>query len=132
MVDQIETGPVVARGQVRLGDRLADGVGQALSERARAHLDPWRNAVLGMTGRDAAPLPELLDLLQGQIVARQVQQAIQQHRTMPGREHEPIAIEPLRMGRVVTQMPGPEHVGHGAAPIGKPGVAAVGLFDRVD
>jgi len=140
MVDQVETGAVVARGQVRFGNRFADRIGKSLSQRAGAHLDPRGQPVLGMTGRDAAPLPKLLDLFQRQIVARQVQQTIQQHRAVSGREHEAVAIEPLRMGRVVTEVTGPEHVGHGGGAHRQPGVPAVGLLhgiyrkeaDRID
>ena len=56
--------------------------------------DAGGHVPLGMPGRFAAPLAETLDLVQRQIVAGQVQQAVEQHRTVAGRKHEAVAIEP--------------------------------------
>ena len=46
--------------QAALGDGHADAVGEALAERPGRRLDAGRQAVLGMAGRDAAPLAERL------------------------------------------------------------------------
>ena len=48
-----------ARAQVLLGDRDADRVADALTERTGRDLDTLRVAVLGVTGRARAPLAEL-------------------------------------------------------------------------
>ena len=98
---------VVDRGQVRLGDRQADAVAEPLAERAGRHLDPGRVVVLGMPGRPASELPERPQVVEGEVVARQVQQRVEQGRTVAGREHEPVAVEPVGVGRVEAQVARP-------------------------
>ena len=55
---------VVGGCQVGLGDGQADTIREALAERSGGQLDAWRQAVLGVTGRLAAPLPEVFDLVE--------------------------------------------------------------------
>ena len=64
MIDDLVTWAVVARGQMTFRDRHADAIGESLAKRAGGGLDTRRQAALGMTGRDAAPLAELFDLFQ--------------------------------------------------------------------
>ena len=54
VVDDLVAGAVEARGQHALGERHADGVGDALAERAGRDLDAGRVAVLGVAGRRAS------------------------------------------------------------------------------
>jgi hypothetical protein len=49
--------------------RHAHSVGEALAQRAGGDLDARRVSVLGMARRAGAPLPEVADLVQGQVVA---------------------------------------------------------------
>jgi hypothetical protein len=49
-----------------------------------------------MPRRLAAPLPEALDLGERQVISREVQQRVQQRGAVTRRQHEAIAIEPLR------------------------------------
>ena len=125
-------GAVVRGGQVRFGDRQADAVGEALAERAGGQLDAGRQAVLGVAGRLAAPLAEALQVVERQVVAGQVQQAVQQHAAVAGGEREPVAVGPLRVARVVAQEARPQHVGHRRRAERQPGMAAVGLLHGVD
>ena len=104
VVDDGEARTVVSGGELRLGDRHADGVRQPLAERARRHLDARRVSALRMPGCLAIPLAELLDVVERQIVAGQMQQAVEQHRAVTGRQHEAIAIEPVWIARVVLQL----------------------------
>ncbi len=64
VIDDVEAGAVVARRQLRFGHRHSHAVAEALTERARRHLDSRCYAALGMTRRDAAPLAKPLDLLE--------------------------------------------------------------------
>ena len=50
---------------------------------------------------------------------------------MAGREHEAIAIEPARIGGIVAEMPGPEHVGEGSERHRSAGVARVRLLNGI-
>ncbi len=97
MVDHRMAVAVVARRQVRLADRHADRVRQALAERAGGDFDARRVAVLGMSRRLAAPLAELLEVVQREVVAGDEQQAVQQCRAVAGGEHETVAVGPVRI-----------------------------------
>src|SRR5579864_3100071 len=88
---------VIGSRQVRFRDRQTDAVGEALAEWSSRELNAWRQAILRMTGCPATPLAELLDLLERQVVSGEVQQAVQQHASVPGRKHETIAVGPLRV-----------------------------------
>ncbi len=127
-----EAGGLAEAGrEVLAGDRHADRVPGALPERPGGHLDARRVAVLGMPRREAAPLPEALELVERQVVARQVKQRVEQHAAMPSREHEPVAPRPRRVGRVVTQVPRPEDVRHRSGAHREAGMARLGLLDGV-
>ena len=76
---------VVARREMRLADRHADRIGQPLAERSGRHLDAGRVATLGMARRLAAPLAKLPEVVERQVVAGDVQQAVKQRRAMASR-----------------------------------------------
>ena len=84
-----------------------------------------------MTGRYAAPLPEMFQFIQRQVVAGQMQQGIEQRGPCP-----PERMKRSRPGhdgitRIVAQVTSPDGVCHRGAPIGKPGVTGIGLLDSV-
>ena len=98
---------VIARGEVRFGDRHADGVGETLTERAGGDFDARRMFALRVAGRLAAPLPKKLDVVEGEVVTGDVQQAIKQSRAVAGGEDEAVAVGPRRVGRVVLEVARP-------------------------
>ncbi len=80
-----------------LGHGEADRGRQPLTQRAGRRLDPLGVAVFGMARRDRAPLAEVADLVQRHLLEPgQVQQRVKQHRPMPGRQDEAVAVEPVR------------------------------------
>ena len=87
---------------------------------------------LGVPRRLAAPLAELLQIVERDVVAGEVEQRVQQHRAVAGRQHEAIAIEPQRRARIVPEVALPQHVRHRCAAQRQPGVARVRLLDRID
>ena len=109
---------VVAEARIHqpFGERHADCRGDALPERPGGGLDARRVAILGMSRRLRSPLPEGLELVRRHaLVARQVQQRIQQHRAMAGGQHKTIAIRPRRVGRIEFEEPRKQNgsdVGH--------------------
>jgi hypothetical protein len=121
-----EAGP-----QVRFGDGHADAVGEALTEWPGGDLDAGGVTVLRMAGGPGAPLPELLDVVERQAVAAQVEHGVQQHRGMAGGEDEPVPVGPPRVGGVVAHDPGEEHVGERSQRHGGSRMAGVGLLDGV-
>ena len=75
--------------------------------------------MLGMARADTAQLPEAPDVLQrhrqravggGSLHLGQVQERVQEHRGVPGRQDEPVAVQPRRIVNVVTQRVVPQRV----------------------
>jgi hypothetical protein len=56
-------------------------------------------------------LAEMADFVDRQVVARQVQQRIQEHRAVAVRQHEPVAVGPVRIRRIVFEVVAPQHFG---------------------
>ena len=53
----------------------------------------------GWPGRPAAPLAERLEVVERQVVAGQVQQAVEQRAAVAGRQDEAVAVGPVRIAR---------------------------------
>ena len=119
-------------GEEALGERHADRVGEPLAERPGGHLDAGREAPLGMPGGAAAELAKMLQLVQRHVgIAEQVQEPVEQHRAVPVRQDEAVAVGPVRRQRIKPQKLGEQHrrdVGH---PHRHAGVTRFGLFDGV-
>jgi hypothetical protein len=125
---------VVAHGQHGLRERHADGVSDALPERAGRDLDARDRVLaleLGVPGRPGAPLPELLQVVEREVVAGEVQRRVLEDARVAGREHEAVAVGPVRIGRVVSHALAVEDIGDGRERHGGSRVAGVGLLDRV-
>ena len=68
-----------------------------------------------MSGSDAPPLAELLQLFHG-VAATECEHRIEHRRHMTGVEEESVAGDPKRISRVIDQMTREEHIGEvGAA-----------------
>src|SRR5580700_11098857 len=95
-------------------DRHADAVAAALAERSGRGLDAGGMAVFRMAWGDAVELPEILDVVEAHrrtigdalpvdaAHLGEVQQRIEQHAGVAGRQYEAVAVGPERIGRVVT------------------------------
>src|SRR5690606_21568465 len=132
VVYDLEAGPVVTRGQVRLGEGHADGGRDALAERPRGRLYAHRMAVLRMPWCAAVPLSVALQLLHGQVVAREVEQRVLQHRAVPGGLDVAVAVRPPRLRRVVAHGVDVEDVAHGGRAHRHAGVTVAGCLRGVD
>ena len=92
-------------GEVMLGHRHADGVGNALAKRPCRGLDPAGMAGFRMACGDRAKLPEIADLIHGHVfIAGQVQQGVDQHRAVASRQDKPVTIRPVRCRRIELQV----------------------------
>ena len=109
VIEDREIGFVVMRRQPALGDRHAHRIAAPLPQRAGRRLHARGVAIFGMPRRLRSELPEILDVLQahrglaGRLAvpinlfdAGEVQQRVEQHRGMADREHEAVAIGPIR------------------------------------
>ena len=131
VVDDLEARAVELLGEELLRERHPHRVRETLSERPGRRLDAGSDAVLGMARSLRVQLPEALQLLHGQVVAREVQQRVLEHRAVAVREHETVAVRPVRIPRVVAQVPAPEHLGDLGHPHRHAGMTGVGLLHRV-
>ena len=107
VIDQI----VAEHGvEVALGDRHADRHREALAERPGGRLDAVEQEILGMAGAGRAELAEARDLLDRRLrVAGQMEQRVDQHRAVAGRQDEAVAVGPVRVGGIVLQIFGQQH-----------------------
>ena len=76
-------------------------------------------------------LPEVPQLLHRQVVAGQMQQRVLQHRAVAVGKHEAVAIEPVRIGRVVRKVPTPQRDRNLRHAHRHAGMAGVGLLHRI-
>ena len=111
VIDDVEAVAVEARREHLFGERHADRIGETLAERTGRRLDAGRFARFGMSRGLRMQLAEMLDLVDRQVVAGQMQQRVLQHRAVAVRQHEAIAVGPLRILRVVAEEIVPEHFG---------------------
>ncbi len=131
VVDQLRA---EAPGQHALGQRHAHRIGEPLAQGARGGLDARRVAELGVARGPAAELPEALELLDRHLrIAGEVEERIEQHRAVPVREHEAVAVRPVRMRRIELQKSlekDRRHIGHAHRHAGMPGVRLLHRIHR--
>ena len=98
MVDERVAGPIEAGRQVGLGHRETDPVGEALTERAGGRPRPRRSG--GSRGGRASGCPTggSCEDRRAEVVAGQVEQRVEQHRSVARGEDEAVAIEPAGVG----------------------------------
>ena len=119
------------RRQVRLRDREPDGVADPLAQRSGGDLDPRRDAVLRVPGRPAVPLAELLDVVEREVVPREVERAVEQHRGVARGEDEAVAVGPGRVRGIVPQVTGEEQPDQRRQRHGRAGMTGVRALHRV-
>ena len=131
VVDNLVTFTVELRSQHLLGDRHAHGIGNALPQRAGGGFNARGVAVFRVARRFAVQLTEVLDVVNADVVASQVQQRVDQHRAVTVGQHEAVAVGEIRVGRVVLQVVAPQHFGDIRHTHGRTGVAAVGFLHGI-
>src|SRR5436190_22055676 len=99
VVDDRIIRPIEKRAEQRFTYRHADRISDTLSEWTRRRFDSRRVTVFRMTGSFALPLTELLDVVECQLISREIENTVDEHRCMAGRENESIAIEPVGITR---------------------------------
>ena len=140
MVDDGKFWLVENGSEMCFGDRHADRHAHAGAQRSRRGLDALRVAVFGMAGRQGAVLTKVLEVVERQTVAEEVQQGIEHGGAVPGGEDEAVAIRPLRVLAAVFHVVCPKLVGDRRCAERQPGVTGVRLLhgvrrkdaDRVD
>jgi hypothetical protein len=113
------------------GHREADGVRDALAERAGRDLDAGRVVVLGVTRRLAAPGAQALEVVERHGVAGQVQLDVLREARVSAREDEAVASCPVRIAGVVAHELLVVQVGHRGQAHRGAGVAVADLLHGV-
>ena len=131
VIDDVEPRAIVACCQMGFGDRHADAVAKALTERTGCCLHAGRVAALGMPGRAAAPLAKLLDLVEWHIVAGQMEHAVKQHGSMARRKDETITIRPRRVLRIMFKKARPQNIRSRRETHGRARMTGVGFLHGV-
>ena len=138
VVEHGVAGAVVVGGEPLGGDRHADGVAAALAEGAGGRLDAGGHVMLGMARADAVELAKLLDLVEGHgrrsarpADAGEMDQRIEEHRRMAAGEHEPVAVGPGGIGRVIAEEVLPDREGDRSQGHRRAWMAALGGLDGV-
>ncbi|RMT21917.1 hypothetical protein ALP52_05981 [Pseudomonas amygdali pv. mori] len=98
-------------GEGFLGSGKTDGVGKPLTQWASGGFNAWGIAKLGVTRCAAVQLTEVFQVVDGQVVAGQVQQRIDQHRTMAVGHDETVTVSERGVCRVVFEIITPQNLG---------------------
>ncbi len=145
VVEDVEARLVVAAGEPLLGDGHADAGGDALPERAGGGLDAGDPMVLGMSRRLAVELAETADVVQRnrglaqalvigvhRLGPGEVKHGPEQHRGVPVRQHEPVAVGPDRVLRIKLHDAVPDRIDQRRERHRRAGMPGLGLLHRVD
>ena len=109
----VVAGAVEQLRQVGRGQSHSGGVPYPLPQGTRGGLHARRPPELRVSRRVAAELPESLDVVEGNLVPGQVQQAVEQHRRMAARQDKTVAPCPVGVGWIVPQVSRPQDVAQG-------------------
>src|SRR5439155_9728350 len=105
-------GPVAGSGEARARgarrERHAHAVREALPERSGRDLDARRVAVLRMTRRPRTELAEVREVVEREPVPVEMEQRVQEHRSVAVGEDEAVAQRPRGIARIEAQMAVPE------------------------
>ena len=131
IVEEIAAFAVELRSQPALRNGHADGVAAALAQRPGRSLHAGRVSVFRMAGCLRSPLAELLEVVQRNIEAGEIQHGIQQHGGVAVGQHEAVASRPMRIVRVKAQIAVPQHEGQRRQRHRRSRMSAVRLLHRV-
>ena len=124
-------GAVELGGEHALGQCHADRVGKPLPQGAGGHLNPGGHTQFGVPRGNAAPLPEVLEGLERQVVPGEVQQRVEQGRCVTGGQHEAVAVRPCRVARGMSELSLEDAPGDGREAHRCSGMPGVRLLDGV-
>ncbi len=144
VVEQFGVRLVEVRAQPAAGNGHADGIAAALAERPCGGLNARGDAVFRMARRLGIELAEGFDVVETDrrlagrfavgvdlLDARDVQQAVEQHRSVAAGQDEAVAIGPVGAVGIVAQKARPQRIGGRRQGHRCARVAGLGLFDRI-
>jgi len=131
VIDDVVARTVELRAQDFFSQCETYGVGQALAQGTGGGLDAWGVAELRVTRSAAMQLAEALEVIDGDVVAGQVQQRVDQHRAVAVGQHEAVTVGEGRVARVVFQVITPKYLGDIRHAHRGTGMAAVGFLHGI-
>ena len=123
---RVEQAALVARRH-----RHPDRRRQALAERTGGDLNALGVPELRVSGRLGSPGAQRLDVGQLQAEAAEVELQVQGQAAVPGRQHEPVAAQPVRVAGIVAHRALKQRVGQRGQAHRRPGMAVADFLDRV-
>ena len=108
VIHDIVTRTVKLRGQSTFSNCHTHRIRDALTQWASGGFYAWGIAVFWVTWSFRMQLTEVFQLGDWQVIASEVQQAINQHRAMAVRKHKAVTIGPIWIGRVVIHVIAPQ------------------------
>ena len=108
VVDDVVARLVEFSRQQLLRQGHADGVGDALAQRAGGRFHAWRDIDFRVARGFRMHLAEGLDVIHRQVVARQVQQRVVQHGAVAVRQQETVAVLPFWIRGIVAVVTTPQ------------------------
>jgi hypothetical protein len=109
----------------------ADGIADALAQRAGRRFHPRRVVDLRMARRPGPPRAQRLQISQLQAIAGEEELNVQGEARVAHRQNETVTAGPVRIARVVTQPLLKQQIGRGAQAHRGAGVAVAGLLHSV-
>ena len=97
VIDHLVFRTIEMGGQKPLGNGHSHTIGKSLTKGAGSGLDPFCNVRFRVTGGEALPLAEILEFIERKIITSEMQQAVNEHRAVSGRENKPIPVRPIRI-----------------------------------
>ncbi len=131
VIDDFVAGLVEFVCQQLFGHGHADRVRNPLAQRAGRGFHAHGVTIFRMARGLGVHLAEALDFFHRQVIAREMQQGVDQHGAVAVGLHETVAVEPLRVRGVVAQMVVPQDLGDFRHAHGRAGMAGIGLLHGV-
>ena len=131
VVNDVEAVFIKFGGQNFFRQRHAHRIGNALSQRAGGGFYAVGVTIFGVAGGFTMELSEVFQVSNADIIAAQVQQAVQKHGSMTVGKHEAVAVVKLRIGRIMLQKAAPQYFRHIGHTHRCTGVAGIGLLYRI-
>ena len=131
VVGDVVAGAVVARGKPLARDGHSHGVGHALTQGPGRGLHSRGDSELRVSGTAAVKGAKALHVVYRDVVAVYVESGVEKHGGVSRREHEPVAVRPVGILRVVPYEPVEKQKRRGGESHGGSGMAGAGFFHRV-
>ncbi len=133
MVNNRKTLLIKFRRQMFLRHCHSHAVGKTLPKRSGRDFHAFGHKIFRMSGRLRMKLTEIFQFAHRQIIARQMQKRINQHRTVSGGKQKSIAVKPFRIFRIVTHKLRPQNISrrsHSQRQTGMPGIRLLHGIER--